>query len=52
MNIKLKFQFFSFIFDEITRAFSLGQYQPPRVEYILLMMKNQIDLKRLDSFLY
>ena len=52
MNIKQKFQFVSFIFDEITRAFSLGPYQPPRVEYILLMMKNQIDLKRLDSFLY
>ena len=50
MNIKLKFQFVSFIFDEITRAFPLGPYQPPRVEYILLMMKNQIDLKRLDSF--
>ena len=50
MNIKLKFQFVSFIFDEITRAFPLGPYQPPRVEYILLMMKNQIDLKKVRQF--
>ena len=52
MNINLNFQFVSFFFDGITTFFLFGPYQPPRVEYILLMMKNQIDFKRLDSFLY